>query len=221
MLSFFAPTRPKLMFLALWSAYLVFEAVTGFLRTQWAPALLVLVFFYCMGCVFAVWAEKARLPLSLSGLSAAAGACLLLDQGLKALIAATLPAGQALALLPGALEIEYAQNLRTSWLVQRLNLEFMSRPLMIGLTLLLLVLFAVAAYRSRDALLKSPWTGLAFVFLAAGVLSALADQTLRGFTVDFIGLPGLFVADLKDIFLFLGVSSGLNAGLETPSTPDA
>lgn len=44
----------------------------------------------------------------------------------------------------------------------------------------------------------------------------MVDMFLRGYIVDFIGLPGLVTADLKDIFAYIGAAAIVIEALERP-----
>ena len=46
----------------------------------------------------------------------------------------------------------------------------------------------------------------------------MGDAALRGYTIDFLDLPGLFVADLKDLYLSLGIICLMTGLLVRPDT---
>jgi hypothetical protein len=50
----------------------------------------------------------------------------------------------------------------------------------------------------------------------AGLSSALLDQSVRGFTIDFVEIPGFVVADLKDLYLWLASSAVFAEVIDNP-----
>jgi lipoprotein signal peptidase len=218
MRSFFAPTPPKLVFLAEWVLFLALEGMIGALNrpAQFPGAGLPLVFFYLCGCACAWSAGRGQSLGSFGALLGVAALLALLDQAAKLAVLLGLGSGGQVVLIPGGLVIVQSLNLRASWFLDQFNLEFVSVALLSVLSILFLLLLAFG-YRYYLANRRSSrWSGLAFVFLFAGVASALGDQVLRGYTVDFIGLSGLVAADLKDIWLSLGIACLLAELLSAP-----
>jgi lipoprotein signal peptidase len=219
MLAFFRPTRYKLAYLLEWLLYLAFEAVlTRFAVFQyWLAALLPFVFLYLCGCILSALRPNPQK----TGLAALLGFALgfgLLDQAAKWAVSQAFAPGNGVVLIPGGLSINRTHNLELSWLLNRFDLTGVGAGWIIALTVICLAL-VIAYYRQyRSAQRKSRWADLAFVFMAGGLISALCDQALVGWTVDFISLPGLFAADLKDIYLYLAVGSLLAEAIDNPAT---
>ena len=46
---------------------------------------------------------------------------------------------------------------------------------------------------------------MAFLFIMAGGLGSLIDKLFYGGSLDFIGISNLFIADIKDIYINLGI----------------
>ena len=46
---------------------------------------------------------------------------------------------------------------------------------------------------------------MCFVFIFAGALCSLIDKVFYGGSLDFIGISDLFIADIKDIYINLGL----------------
>ena len=46
---------------------------------------------------------------------------------------------------------------------------------------------------------------MAFLFILSGALCSLIDKTFYGGSLDFIGISNLFIADIKDIYINLGI----------------
>ena len=49
------------------------------------------------------------------------------------------------------------------------------------------------------------WSDMCFVFMFSGALCSLIDKVFYGGSLDFIGIGDLFVADIKDIYINLGI----------------
>ncbi len=46
---------------------------------------------------------------------------------------------------------------------------------------------------------------MAFLFISTGALCSLIDKIFYGGSLDFIGISDLFIADIKDIYINLGL----------------
>jgi hypothetical protein len=60
------------------------------------------------------------------------------------------------------------------------------------------------------------WLTRAGVLLVSGLSCALLDLTVWGYTVDYVGVAGFVVADLKDLLIFSGVAMLLAEVCENP-----
>ncbi len=214
---FLRPTRTKLVFWVEWGLYLAFVAAIG--QAPRPDELLVLVYplalYYLTACIFAALVNRGATPpfhRLLGWAALLAGG----DQAAELAVLAWLPLGARVTLLPGRIYLEQALNPYTSWLVSLFGRAFLPPA---GMSLLSLILAAglVEFYRFYSASVRrSGWMDLALVFLLAGLGSAFCDQAFRAVTVDFLALKGLFVADLKDIFLSFGVGSLLAEAVSGP-----
>jgi lipoprotein signal peptidase len=73
---------------------------------------------------------------------------------------------------------------------------------------LVVVFAAIPVYRYWHAhARRSVWIDVAFVGVFGGALGAAADLLLRGYIVDYMLLPGMPIADLKDQLLNLGLAA--------------
>ena len=52
---------------------------------------------------------------------------------------------------------------------------------------------------------KDFWCDMCFIFMFSGALCSLIDKVFYGGSLDFIGIGDLFIADIKDIYINLGI----------------
>lgn len=213
------PTKFTLMFAAVWLAYMALELVLGNSVLHW-PNLLVITFLYLGGCLLQ-WLGRGRYRSpKLMHLGYVAAGLVAADHLIKLTVHSRLAENQIVPVIPGLVNLGRVHNHSASWLAEKFHLEFLSLHLLTGLSIVMLV-GAVAAYRYYRGRhqQQSVWADAGAMLLAAGIFSAMLDQLLRGYTVDFINLPGLFTADIKDICLTMGMGSILAETLRSP-VPD-
>lgn len=218
--TFLRPTRTRLVFLAEWTLFIAFSAARGRLGT--VPRVLVavytLVFYYLVGCSLAAWSRRDRHVATGWRLVAGGVALAGLDQAAKALVAAGVPLGASLPVVPGWLHLAHVHNTHGSWVASEFQLRaagalLPAQWIAAGLLLVLSFLghrYYVGAHR------RSLWIDLAFLGVFSSQLSWMGDMALRGSTLDYIGLPGLVTADLKDILVGIGVAALFAETLEHP-----
>ncbi|MEJ2707065.1 MAG: signal peptidase II [Anaerolineales bacterium] len=212
------PTPIRVVFLLEWLFFIAFKIARGGL--EYGPRLLAplfpLLIFYLIACGLDILA-KSRRGLAGFGMLVVLGLLwALVDQGLKAMIYLYLPEGSFITLLPQILHLRQAHNLYNSWIMEAFERQFLSRSALVIMSVVFLIA-AFAIYRYYSAThRKSLWTDLALVFITAGLSSALLDQSVRGFTIDFIEIPGFVVADFKDLYLWLASSAVFAEVLDNP-----
>lgn len=215
---FWQRTQTILVFLIEWSAFLVLEAVLGRLSRPYAlvAGLLALLFFLLAGIFFTGLARRFQGRYRLLALVPFGIGLAGLDQGCKLLINAHLAEGGRIPLLPPWIALGHERNYTNSWLLNSLGVENVNKAWLIlfSLVILGLIAFFYNYYVSQQR--GGFWPAAAFVFLSGGVLSALVDQTVWGFALDFVGLTHLVTADLKDINLTLGIGCLLAEAVSNP-----
>lgn len=174
-----------------------------------APGLVLwAIFIYLLASLAVTLRQRGVCAIGFRSLLYSAFLLATLDQLLKLLVLQRLPLEQALPLIPGALALKHTHNLRGSWLAVELGLDFISAPLLMAIALLFLAL-TISIYRydlaKRGA--ASLWVRLGFVGFVAAMLSSFIDLAFRGYTVDFLDVAGLVVADLKDIYLDVAMAA--------------
>ncbi len=210
------PNRYNLMFPAVWAAYMLLELVLGHSILEW-PNLLIVLFFYFAGCLIQFAGRgKYASPQGRYLLYAGIG-LVTADQLIKLAVQMTLLENQVVHILPRLVNLARVHNLSASWLAEKFQWQFLAMPLLMAISIfMLLAVIAIYRYYRGCKMQHSVWADAGTVLLAAGIASALLDQTLRGYTLDFINFPGLFTADIKDICLTLGIGAVMAEILRSP-----
>ena len=219
--AFLRPTWIKAVFLVQWVLFILITALQGGLTTasQWIAILWPLIFFYGVACALSAWAQSAAKIARGWRLVALAVALAAIDQLVKAALARWVPVGQEIALLPGLLHLAPTPNTHGTWIASVLDLPYLTNIAL--MVLVLPVLLGSYHYHRRyvDTETPSLWVDVAYIGLAAGIASWLFEIATRGFILDYIGLPGVVAADLKDIYLAFGAASAVAETLGKPDSP--
>jgi signal peptidase II len=119
--------------------------------------------------------------------------------------AQTMLAGKKpLALVPGWLDLRYAENHDSAFsLFARAGVHGMGPWLGLLASLVLVVLLVMWVRRRHEA---SRLEHLGFAFAVAGALGNIADRLLRGYVVDFIHIRYWPVFNVADIAVVVGVA---------------
>jgi lipoprotein signal peptidase len=221
MIAFFRPTLQKLVFLAEWSLFIVFSILRGEVGTLQQLAIISypLLLFYLVACALAASSREDKSASPLWVLVATAAGLLALDLGIKALVAAWLPYGSSLPLVEGWLNLEHRRNLQGSWMVSLFTDRLVPvLNLFFQFLLAVLLLLAIPAHRYYQSTQRSSrWADTSFVTLSAGMASWLWELFWRRYIVDTLGLPGSVTADLKDIYIAVGVAALVVEWMENPN----
>lgn len=130
----------------------------------------------------------------------AAGALVVLDQGVKLLVVRPL-SGVTFPFVEGFLHFYPKVNENLTWggnFIEPLSLPAVAvflNMLVIGLYLSGYGFYRASVHEPRPA------PTAAFCLGMAGCVSGLADRTLWGGSLDFLQIPGLLIFDLKDCYL--------------------
>ncbi|MGG7179468.1 signal peptidase II [Clostridium paraputrificum] len=128
---------------------------------------------------------------------------MLIDQGIK-LIIKFFFFNDYFSIIKNFLSFNPIINTDGSWLNARFGTG-VSFPLLISINFISLILF-IELYRyvlSKSN--KSFSIDMCFLFIFAGALCSLIDKIFYGGSLDFIGIGTLFIADIKDIYINLGI----------------
>ena len=189
----------------MWTIYFLFELFTGRIDNSSiiiGNLILILLFaligyiIYNLSLSFSIGFNKKNLFIIFLIL-------MLLDQGSKIIIHFYY-FNENIILIKNFLSFSPIINTDGSWLNARFGTGI-SFPLLIITNFIALFLF-IEVYRyyiSKNK--KDFWCDMCFIFMFSGALCSLIDKVFYGGSLDFIGIGDLFIADIKDIYINLGV----------------
>jgi lipoprotein signal peptidase len=215
---FLRPTRNKLIFLIEWLLFLIISVVQGGLRTgqQLMVAAYPFLFFYLAAAAIESLNRKFKQITRGWRMLALALGVVLLDHVIKLLVVTFIPFRTIVPIFRGWLNLAHNCNFQGSWVLSQ-----MDRPvgslLPLGMMAFLMMICTWFGYRYYLAYQRSSlWAEFAFLGLFAGLASWLVEMPLRGHIVDFLCLPGVVTADLKDIYLTIGIAATFVETLDNP-----
>ncbi len=208
---FLVPTRQKLIFLAEWVLFVFIMTLQGKLITiqMVLIACYPLLLFYLIACIFTALKQKFHVSASLWKLLTLIVCLVVIDQGIKVLIENLVPFQSYLTIFTDWFHLAHERNEQGAWIISLFSMK--SIPIISVLLKLLMVVFlllAIPAYQLYVAAQRrSLWADIAFIGMVAGLSSWIYDISLRGYILDYIQLPGLVTADLKDIYAYIGAAA--------------
>ena len=128
---------------------------------------------------------------------------LLLDQGIKILIK-LLWFNNDFPIINGMLYFRPIINTDGSWLNARFGTS-VSFPILITLNILAIFIFIEVYRYYLHKGNKDFWSDMCFIFVTCGAICSLIDKVFYGGSLDFIGISNLFIADIKDLYINLGI----------------
>ncbi len=206
---FLRPSRNKLIFLVEWLIFLAITGLQGGFSTgqQVLVAAYPLLFFYLIAVLLEWLSHKIKRFARGWWLLVLALGLMLLDQAIKLLVTRFIPFRTAVPLIDGWLNLSHNCNFQGSWVLSQFNRPVGSL-IPLGIMALLLLIFSWFGYRYYIVHQRaSLWADAAFLGLFAGLASWLVEMPLRGHIVDFLCLPNVVTADLKDIYLTIGIAA--------------
>lgn len=127
----------------------------------------------------------------------------LLDQGIKILIK-FLWFNNDFPIINGMLYFRPIINTDGSWLNARFGTS-VSFPILITLNILAIFIFIEVFRYYLHKGNKDFWSDMCFIFVTCGAICSLIDKVFYGGSLDFIGISNLFIADIKDLYINLGI----------------
>lgn len=189
----------------MWFIYFLFEILSGRVNDLYTLILnfsLIIVFAF-VGLI--IYNCNSKIP---NGLSSKKSLLLfiilmLLDQGLKIIIKINF-FHTYFEIIPNFLSFNPIINSQGSWLNARFNINI-GFSLLILINAISLILFIEIYRYLKFKLKKNFWIDMCFLFIFSGALCSFIDKVFYGGSLDFIGISNLFIADLKDIYINLGL----------------
>jgi len=218
--AFLKPTRIKLVFLLEWVLFILITIAKGELETnhQILVAGYPLAFFYLVACALAALSQHVRQLAQSWRLLVFAIGLTILDQVVKMIVAAFVPYQISIPIVNNWLYLAHERNFHGSWIASAFNVQFVSVFALMQWGLVIPVLLcSILCHRYYITTnRKSLWADIAFLGVFAGYASWVCDMSFRGHIIDFINLPGLVTADLKDILVTVGVAAFVVETLDNP-----
>ncbi|WP_291652811.1 signal peptidase II [Clostridium sp.] len=189
----------------MWLLYFAFEIITGRVDSFYTLAmnLLLTIVFALTGWIIYITSQKYSNGFTSKVVFTIFLVLMLIDQGVKIIIK-LFYFDNYFEIIPKFLSFDPIINTDGSWLNARFGLG-VGFPALIILNALAVILF-IEVYRyylykgNKDF-----WSDMAFLFILSGALCSLIDKIFYGGSLDFIGISNLFIADIKDMYINLGI----------------
>ena len=189
----------------IWALYVLFELVAGRItdfQTIFFNIILILL-FALVGLFTYTFGIKHENGFKSNILLFLFLFFLLLDQGIKILIK-LLWFNNYFPIINGMLYFRPIINTDGSWLNARFGTS-VSFPILITLNILAIIIFIEVYRYYLHKGNKDFWSDMCFIFVTCGALCSLIDKVFYGGSLDFIGISNLFIADIKDLYINLGI----------------
>lgn len=189
----------------MWLVYFLFEILTGRVTDLYTLLLnlsLIIVFAFTGWIIYSV-GKKNEQGFSNKTLWILFIILMLLDQGIKLIIKFNF-FDTYFELIPEFLSFNPIINTQGSWLNARFNFNVGFPTLILINCISLLLFIEIYRYFAHKGV-KNFWADMCFIFIFSGALCSFIDKVFYGGSLDFIGISDLFIADLKDIYINLGL----------------
>lgn len=189
----------------LWLLYFSFELITGRITDifSFIMNLSLLFVFALVGFIIFKLSIRYSLGISTSNLLGVFISLMFIDQGSK-LIINNFFFDEYFEIIPNFLSFHPIINTEGSWLNARFGAGI-GFPVLILINFIAIILFIELYRYSKYKNLKCFDIDMCFSFITAGALCSLIDKVFYGGSLDFIGISNLFIADIKDIYINLGI----------------
>lgn len=189
----------------MWIIYFAFEIFTGRVNDLYTLILnlsLIFVFLFT-GWIIFIFSEKYSFGFNKIQMLIIFIVLMIIDQGAKIIIKNSFFTSY-FEIIPKFLSFNPIINTEGSWLNARFNFNI-NFPLLILFNSISLLLFIELYRYIKTTAQKNYWVDLTFLFIFSGALCSLIDKLFYGGSLDFIGISDLFIADIKDIYINLGL----------------
>ncbi|MBU6137397.1 signal peptidase II [Clostridium tertium] len=189
----------------MWLLYFAFEIITGRVDSFYTLSmnLLLTIVFAFTGWIIYITSQKYSNGFTSKVVFIIFLVLMLIDQGIK-LIIKLFYFDNYFEIIPKFLSFDPIINTDGSWLNARFGLGVGFSSLIILNALAVILFIEVYRYYLSKGN-KDFWSDMAFLFILSGALCSLIDKTFYGGSLDFIGISNLFIADIKDIYINLGI----------------
>ncbi|WP_027625903.1 signal peptidase II [Clostridium lundense] len=198
--------KVKLIFISQWFLYIMFEACVGNFRSykDFFMSILPFIFFYIMAIVFLIIQDIKEYLKNLNTLINICFYLIVIEQIIKVVIRFFVPYKVKIPVLHDWLYIYSIINSQGCWINSRFKLGISLLWLdIINLISIVLIIQMYRFYISFNN--KSFWIDCTFIMMISGAICSFIDKVFFGGSLDYIGLKGLFIIDLKDIYITLAL----------------
>lgn len=189
----------------MWLVYFLFEIITGRVKDMYTLILnlSLIIVFAIVGLIIYKLSEHYSQGFSRKKVFSIFVILMIIDQGIKIVIKSFF-FHNYFEIIPNFLSFNPIINTEGSWLNARFGAG-VSFQFLIILNILALILFLEIYRYSIHKGKKDFWSDLCFLFISSGALCSLIDKIFYGGSLDFIGISDLFIADVKDIYINIGI----------------
>jgi signal peptidase II len=189
----------------MWLLYFAFEIITGRVDSFYTLSmnLLLTILFAITGWIIYIISNKYPNGFTNKIVLIIFFILMLIDQGVK-LVIKLFFFDKYFEIIPKFLSFDPIINTDGSWLNARFGLGVGFTALIIfNVVSLILFIEIYRYYLSKGN--KDFWSDMSFLFIMSGALCSLIDKIFYGGSLDFIGISNLFIADIKDMYINLGI----------------
>ena len=189
----------------MWLIYFLFEIITGRVKDMYTLILnlSLIIVFALVGLIIYILGERYSKGFSGKKVFSIFAILMIIDQGIKIIIKFFF-FNNYFEIIPKFLSFDPIINTEGSWLNARFGVG-VGFPFLIIINALALILFLELYRYYIHKGNKDFWADLCFIFIFAGALCSLIDKIFYGGSLDFIGISDLFIADIKDIYINIGI----------------
>jgi signal peptidase II len=189
----------------MWALYFLFELISGRVTDYHTVLgnLLLIILFTFTGYIIYTFSLNHFHGISFKIFFLFLLILIIVDQGIKIIIKFFF-FDDKFEIIPNILSFHPIINTDGSWLNARFGTS-VSFSLLIILNIIFLFLIVELFRYLLSNGNKTFWSDMAFVFLFCGSLCSLIDKVFYGGSLDFIGISNLFIADIKDLYINLGL----------------
>ena len=189
----------------MWTVYFLFEIFTG--RVTDMPTvlgnILLILLFALVGLYFHNLSLRHANGFKNKTIINIFFLLMIVDQGCKIIIKKFFFTSYV-EIIKGFLSFNPIINKDGSWLNARFGTSI-SFPLLITINFIaLIIFFELYRYYTHKGN-KNFYGDMCFLFIFSGALCSLIDKVFYGGSLDFIGISNLFIADIKDIYINIGI----------------
>ena len=189
----------------MWLIYFTFEILTGRVKDFYTLImnLLLTILFALTGWLIYNLSKIYKDGFSKKVLYIIFLVLMLIDQGIKIVIKLFF-FDDYFNIIKDFLSFNPIINSEGSWLNARFGLGVGFIPLIVINSFAIILFIEVYRYYLSKGN-KDFWADMSFLFITSGALCSLIDKIFYGGSLDFIGISDLFIADIKDIYINLGI----------------